>query len=255
MITIICATYNAAGTLDDFFSSVRKQTCKDFELIMIDGASSDNTNQIIENNQDIISNYISEPDNGIYDAWNKGIKMASNDWICFVGADDIILPDFVKIYSDTIESNRNQDLDYISSKVNYIDSKGRTIFTMGKEWKWKEFRWRMTTAHVGSLHHKNLFREVGYYNTDYKIVGDYELLLRKKDRLSAIYVDRFTINMRAGGVSISLAALKERYRAQRRTAKLNILETSLLFIYGVYSLNRLTSKIEGEKYTLDETIP
>ena len=251
MITIICATYNAASTLNDFFSSIRKQTCKDFELIIIDGASIDNTKQLIEKNKDIISNYISEPDKGIYDAWNKGIKMASHDWICFVGADDIMLPDFVKIYSHTIENNKDQDLDYITSKVNYIDSDGRTILTLGKEWKWSEFRWRMTTAHVGSLHHKNLFREVGNYNTDYKIVGDYELLLRKKENLSTKYIDQFTINMRAGGISISVAALKERYKAQRKTADLNILETSLLFLYGIFSLIKLESKIKGGRSTMD----
>ena len=254
MITIICATFNAASTLNDFFSSIRKQSCKDFELIIIDGASKDNTIQIIEKNKDIISNYISEPDKGIYDAWNKGIKMSSNDWVCFVGADDIILPDFIKIYCHAIENNKNQDLDYISSRVNYIDGDGRTIFTLGKEWKWSEFRWRMTTAHVGSLHHKNLFRKVGYYDTNYKIVGDYELLLRRKERLSTKYIDQFTINMRAGGVSISVAALKERYKAQRQTAELNILVTSLLFLYGIFSLIKLKPKIKGEKSTLDKSI-
>ena len=127
MISIICATYNAASTLHDFLSSVREQTCKDFELIIVDGASKDNTNKIINQNKDIISNYISEPDNGIYDAWNKGIKMASNDWICFVGADDMFLPDFVKIYMDAIEGNKHKDLDYISSKVNYMDDDGTII--------------------------------------------------------------------------------------------------------------------------------
>ena len=210
---------------------------------MVDGASSDNTDQIIKANEDIVSLYISEPDKGIYDAWNKGIQRATNDWICFVGADDMFLPDFVKIYMDAIEGHKHRDLDYISSKVNYMDGDGSIISSIGKAWKWKEFKWRMTTAHVGSLHHRNLFHEVGNYDIAYKIVGDYELLLRKREKLAAHFVDRFTINMKAGGVSISYAAIKERYKAQRKTAKLNMLVAGLLFLYGVFSLMKLNVRL------------
>ena len=101
----------------------------------------------------------------------------------------------------------------------------------------------MTTAHVGSLHHRNLFHEVGYYDIAYKIVGDYELLLRKREKLAANFIDQFTINMKAGGVSISYAAIKERFKAQRMTAKLNILVTGLLFLYGIFSLIKLKLRL------------
>ena len=100
-ISIICATYNSQHVLNHFLLSLRIQTNKEFELIIIDGDSKDKTLELINQNLDIISHYISEPDEGIYDAWNKGIKLAKHNWICFVGSDDLIRPNFIEIYVST----------------------------------------------------------------------------------------------------------------------------------------------------------
>ena len=242
-ISIICATYNAQKTLDDFFSSVRNQTCKNYELIIVDGDSTDNTIAIIEKNRDIVSKYISEPDKGIYDAWNKGIKLATGDWLCFVGSDDVILPGFVEVYTNAI-SQMDYSVDYISSKVRYIDSNGKLLLTLGKDWIWDEFKNKMTTAHVGSLHNRSLLNEVGIYNINYKIVGDYELLLRKRDRLKTLFVDQVTVNMLAGGVSLTYQALVERRRAQRQTGKRSALSSWFIFFIGIFALLKLKLNVK-----------
>jgi glycosyltransferase involved in cell wall biosynthesis len=238
-ITIVCATYNAEKTLSNFLLSVRNQTLNRYELIVVDGGSSDNTIEIIRSNKDIISCWITEKDKGIYDAWNKGVKLSNTEWICFVGADDYLKPDFVEIYSRLISNIKGDEVDYISSKVNYINEKGQVIRILGKAWIWKEFRKQMTTAHVGSLHNKRLFEQVGFYNIKYKIIGDYELLLRKKEKLKALFIDEVTVDMKAGGVSLSYKALVERYKAQRNTARVSIIISFTQLILDAISLFKL----------------
>lgn len=238
-LTIICATYNAQDTISDFFSSIKKQSCADWDLILIDGLSTDNTCEIIEDNIDLVSEYICEADNGIYDAWNKGIKLAKTEWICFVGADDILRNNFVEKYQKSIANLGAEKVDYICSKVNYIDDAGNVIRVLGKFWIWEEFKYNMTTAHVGSLHNIKLFKDVGLYNIDYRIIGDYELLLRKKNNLKTIFIDEILVDMKAGGMSLSFAALNERSRAQRQTAGLSLLRIIYLLIVGYIALIKL----------------
>lgn len=237
-LSIICATYNSEKTLQKLLRSLRKQTCKDFELIIIDGVSTDGTLEILRQNRDIITELISEKDRGIYDAWNKGVKMANYEWLSFVGADDALKDDYVAIYKNAIEKLRDQKIDYITSRVNYINSRGRLLKVLGKEWIWGEFKLSMTVAHVGSLHSKSLFQEFGYFDTSYKIIGDYELLLRKKSNLRTAFVDDVTVNMQAGGRSLSFQALIERYRAHRQTAGLSSFTSCILLLFGIAALIR-----------------
>lgn len=219
-ITIITATYNASECLQSCIRSIALQDYPELEYIIIDGGSSDGTLDIIRNNADIISNWISEPDNGIYDAWNKGLKMAKNNWIAFVGADDLLQPRALRKYADLIMKSQC-NLDYISSKVQLINSDGSEISVKGEAWSWKSFSRRMTVSHVASLHHKNLFQEIGNFDTKYKCVGDYELLMRKKQSLKTAFLNEVTVKMRIGGTSFSVMALIETVKAKSRTGKRN----------------------------------
>ena len=97
-ISIVIATYNAGKTLCNCLNSIVTQLTDDVELVIIDGGSRDNTNSIIESYGSQIAYHISEPDKGIYDAWNKGVKKAKGDWIMFVGADDVLLPEAIQTY-------------------------------------------------------------------------------------------------------------------------------------------------------------
>jgi len=125
MYSIIIATYNSANTLAEAIQSVLQQTLKDFELIIIDGKSSDGTLEIIKSYEKEITYWISEKDKGVYDAWNKGIKIAKGEWICFLGSDDIMLPTTIEKYNDFIITNIDRRFEFISSKIEFCKKQSR----------------------------------------------------------------------------------------------------------------------------------
>ncbi|WP_316746571.1 glycosyltransferase family 2 protein [Pedobacter gandavensis] len=96
-ISIIIVTYNAEKDLQACLDSIKQQTYSPLEVVIVDGASTDGTLDIIKQNPDVVSKWISEKDNGIYDAMNKALKMITGDWVYFIGADDTLLPDFDKM--------------------------------------------------------------------------------------------------------------------------------------------------------------
>jgi len=213
-ISIITATYNAGLTLQSLVESVilAKQHFR-VEFIIIDGKSNDDTLEIIRSNKVNIDYWISEPDLGIYDAWNKGIKMATGNWIMFLGADDALLPDALSNYYSFLDSIDHKDLDLVSSKMRMIDKNGNVIRIKGWSWEWPLFLKEVTIAHPGALHSKKLFDKYGLFNINYKITGDYELLLRPRHLLKSAFMDVITVNMSEGGASDSVAAMREHKRA------------------------------------------
>lgn len=218
MISVIIATFNAAKTLERCLISITSQLDDNCELIIIDGGSTDNTLDIIKKYRSHVTYSLSEPDKGIYDAWNKGIVQSKGKWLMFVGADDELLPGSINKYLDVISKVTEIDkYDYICAQNDYVDSNGRVLKKIGKEPSWRNMRKYMAAAHVGSLHNKkNLFEQVGLYDLNYHICADYELLLRKKDHLLYKYNAGETIaRMQAGGMSMTCAALIETYRIRR----------------------------------------
>lgn len=95
-ISVVIATYNCAETLQDCLDSIYAQTYPDIDIVVIDGGSKDATVQVIRSNEEYLGYWISEPDRGIYDAWNKAIIQAKGEWVYFLGADDVLhAPDFL----------------------------------------------------------------------------------------------------------------------------------------------------------------
>ena len=222
-ISIIIATYNAAQVLQRCLDSIRPQKTDEVELIIADGLSTDETMRIVNQNKDIIDIAISEKDKGIYDAWNKGILRTSGQWIMFIGADDKLLEGAIGAYLTFIE-NADTDLDYISAQLHYLDMKGNTIRMIGEAWRWSKFKRKMNVAHVASLHNRALFEEVGLFDTNYKICADYELLLRKKDKLRAAFMPEAVAKMTVGGVSFTTKAIEETCRILCLHTELNPME-------------------------------
>lgn len=222
MISIVTATYNAANCLDNLFKSILVQNFTDYEILIIDGGSTDGTIEIVKKYEHCISYWLSEKDGGIYDAWNKGIMKASGEWIMFLGADDWLMPDALQNYSDFLKSCANvQYLQFVSSKRQMVDKNGKLIRITGYTWEWPLFLKFMTVSHPGALHAKKLFDTYGLYNTDFKITGDYELLLRPKGRLIAAFMNKVTVNMSEGGASDSIAAVREYFKAVTDTGGQN----------------------------------
>lgn len=232
LISIIIATWNASKTIERCIDSIVPQLTDEVELIIIDGGSTDNTNEIIST-YDKVTYTISEKDRGIYDAWNKGIRVATGKWVAFVGADDILLPNSLKQYFEIISNTFNIDsYDYICAQNEYIDKKGKLIKTIGDEPKWAVFRKRMNVAHVASLHNKsNLFESIGFFDIErYHICADYELLLRKKDRLKSLFIQNHIAQMEVGGMSFSINAIIETFRIRRHHNSVGTLSNYFYFI-------------------------
>jgi glycosyltransferase involved in cell wall biosynthesis len=214
-ISIVIATYNATNTLRACLDSIAGQKSDDIEILVIDGASTDGTQNILSEYASVIDYCISEPDRGIYDAWNKGVTQAKGEWVLFIGADDVLEPDAMLTYISFLGKLRIQTFDYICAKNTYIDRSGRPIKVIGEPWVWSKFRSKMNLAHVASLHHISLFKEIGYFNLKFKIAGDYEFLLRKKDKLRCGFIDSCIARMATGGASYTFQALREAHEIRK----------------------------------------
>jgi len=215
LVTIITATFNAAATLQACLESVRSQDYPNIEHLIIDGGSTDSTIAILQAYA-TPGTWVSEPDGGIYDAWNKGLAMARGEWIAFVGADDVLLPGAVSAYMRLAQAQPQAM--YLSSRVQWIGSDGRDR-VIGREWSWPRFQRYMCTAHVGSMHHRYLFEQFGHYDALLRIVADYELLLRAGKHLRAAFLPQVTVRMQGGGNSDRLDALDEATLVKIKTGK------------------------------------
>lgn len=214
MVTVV---YNAVNTIDRAIESVWQQTERDFEYIVVDGGSSDGTATKLREHSNKLSYWISEPDSGIYNAWNKALERARGQWISFLGADDQYAPDALQQYDAAIQANPSAE--FVSSRVQLMHGSS-PIRTIGKPWNWRSFSRYMTVAHVGAQHKRSLFDVAGNFDEHYRICGDYEFLLRFKSRLHAAFLNRVTAHMGSGGISSSNShlALLETERAKRDTA-------------------------------------
>lgn len=231
-ISIIIATYNAGKTLQQCLNSIASQKSKEIELLIIDGQSTDNTLDIISSNKSIIDFHISEPDKGIYDAWNKGIQKATGEWIMFVGADDILLPSALTQYINLI--NKTPEIntyDYICANNEFVGEDGKILRIMGEAPSWNKMKRYMAAAHVASLHNKrNLFEKIGLYNLNFKICADYELLIRKGNKLKYLFQPIHIARMKVGGMSFSTKAIIETYFIRKEHHSVSSLFNLLLFL-------------------------
>jgi glycosyltransferase involved in cell wall biosynthesis len=230
LFSIVTVTYNSEKTLKRTIDSLLFQSFSNFEYIIVDGKSSDATLDIIKSyeaafkKRNINYTWISERDTGIYDAFNKGIKLAKGNWISFLGSDDYYITNALNIYSNVIlKTEKKVDLYY--SNVDVINKNGEVVNTINGIWGWSKFRRFMNIAHVGAFHNKEYFSNYGLFNTSYKIAGDYELLLRAKNKLSTFKIEETTAKMANEGASNNQISLvfKETLKAKNETADIGFL--------------------------------
>lgn len=200
LISVITVVFNGEKYLEETILSVLNQTYDNVEYIIIDGGSTDGTLDIIKKYDHAIDYWVSERDKGIYDAMNKGVVSSCGDWISFLGSGDSYYKDALCKYVEYINRNNHNKLDYISSIVE-LKKSGKVVRVIGEVWDWDNFRNYMNVAHVGSLHSKELFKKIGLFDVQFKIAGDYEFLLRKKNQLKAGYFPHKTAVMDTSGVS------------------------------------------------------
>lgn len=207
MISIITATFNSAKTLKDTIQSVLRQTNKDFEYLIIDGGSTDETIDIVKSYESEFSGrlkWVSEKDQGIYDAMNKGIKMASGDVVGILNSDDYFTSD--DILQTVDNAFKSHEIDAIYGDIHFIrDGNPQKCVRYYSSRMFRPFwlRFGFIPAHPSFYCKREVFEKAGLYSLDYKIGADYEMMVRlfKKYRIMSQYINKDFVTMRTGGAS------------------------------------------------------
>lgn len=203
-ISIVTATYNSLKSLPTALESIQKQTYKNIEWIIVDGQSTDGTLDYIRKNENLIEQWISEPDKGIYDALNKGIAMATGDIIGLLHSDDLYYDEeTLKKIADVFE---NHEVDGVYGDLEYVskDQVDKVI----RFWKSKPFQPELLNqgwmvAHPSMFLKKEVYSNYGDFDLSYKISADYDFILRifKETELKFQYIPEVITKMRVGGAS------------------------------------------------------
>ncbi len=207
MISIITATFNSAKTLKDTIQSVLRQTNKDFEYLIIDGGSTDETIDIVKSYESEFSGrlkWVSEKDQGIYDAMNKGIKMASGDVVGILNSDDYFTSD--DILQTVDNAFKSHEIDAIYGDIHFIrDGNPQKCVRYYSSRMFRPFwlRFGFMPAHPSFYCKREIFDKAGLYSLDYKIGADYEMMVRlfKRHKIKSLYVNKDFVTMRTGGAS------------------------------------------------------
>ncbi len=206
-LSIITVTYNSGKTLRDTIESVLSQTYTNYEYIIVDGASKDNTIDIIKEYEPKFNGrmlWISEPDKGLYDAMNKGIRIATGDVVGTLNSDDFYIDN--KVLEDIAKTFNQQDVDCIYGNLYFVDTKdtNKIVRTwIGSQYKKGAFCRGWHPAHPTFYSKRKYFDYLGDFDTSFDVSADFELMLRfiEKNELKSFYLNRFFIKMRIGGES------------------------------------------------------
>lgn len=203
-VSIITVTYNSAKTLQRTLDSVQEQTYGNIEHILVDGDSTDGTLDIIKANEQHIARYVSEPDEGIYDAINKGIKMATGSIIGILNSDDVLSNEFV--IEQIVRNLRRQKADIAYGDLVYVDREdGDRIVRYWRSNKFKRrqlyFGWM--PPHPTMYVRRQVYEDCGLYSTALRISADYDFMLRvlRHDKYKKVYIPQVLVRMAMGGIS------------------------------------------------------
>ena len=200
-ISIITVAYNSAETIGDTFESVANQTYNDIEYIVVDGGSTDGTLDLIKKYESHISKWISEPDEGLYDAMNKGVSMATGDVVGLINSDDLfcdkqaiekVMGVFINKHSlDSVYA----DLFYVSQ--NNTNNIVRSWLTGAQ----KKFKTGWHPAHPTFYIKNDVYKKYGAFDLSYRLAADFEIMLRflEKHKISTHYLKEPLVKMRLGG--------------------------------------------------------
>jgi len=220
-ISVITAVFNCRDFIEDCILSVSSQTNRDIEHIIIDGGSTDGTVDLIKKHSSSITVWTTGPDNGIYEALNKGLATASGDVVGFLHADDIYAGDDVlaTVAAYMTESGKDSchgDLLYVGKR----DTNKVIRYWKSRPYEPGMFERGWMPPHPAFFAKKEVFERFGYFNTGFRISADYELMLRflRKENIAGGYIPKVFVKMRVGGASnrsIKNLAIKtlEDYRA------------------------------------------
>jgi glycosyltransferase involved in cell wall biosynthesis len=201
-VSIVTVCLNSVETIEDAVNSVLSQDYRDIEYIIVDGGSTDNTLDIIKSYKGKIAKVISEPDNGIYDAMNKGIKSSTGDIIATLNSDDVYSDQ--TIVGRIVEFMQSNRLDAAYGDLVYIERNSAdhiTRFWKAGKYKKGAFRYGWVLPHPTFFCRKIIFERFGYFNDKLQVAADFELMLRfvEKHQIKIGYLPKVIVKMRKGG--------------------------------------------------------
>jgi len=201
-VSIITITYNSDKTVEDTLQSVAAQSYENIEHVVIDGASKDNTIDIVKSFPNV--KLLSEPDKGIYDAMNKGVAMTTGDIVGILNSDDFYPGD--DIIQKVVDTFKEKKVDSVYGDVKFVspDNLNKvTRYYSSAIWNPEKFAYGYMPAHPSFFVKKECYEKFGNFKTDYKISSDYELLIRflYVNKISYHYIQEPLVTMRTGGAS------------------------------------------------------
>lgn len=224
-ISIVTVVYCAEDTIGIALESVAQQTWKSIEHVVIDGASTDGTLEEIRLRKNEAMVVVSEPDNGIYDALNKGFSLTTGDVVGIVHADDILADD--RVLESIAQSFADPRVDAVYGDLDYVarDDPGRVI----RHWRAGAFsttrlRFGWMPPHPTLFLRKRVLEKLGLFDTSFRVASDYDLVLRYfgAGAIRPVYVPRVLVKMRVGGASNrSLGSIIEKSREDYRALRKN----------------------------------
>ena len=209
-ISIVTVCFNSADTIEDTIRSVLSQQYSRLEYIVVDGGSTDGTLDILARYRGRIAKCVSERDRGIYDAMNKGVRLAEGEFVGFLNADDVYASPTV--ISEIAEALRAAHTDSVYGDLVYTGR--RATARVVRYWRGGEYRPRAfysgwVPPHPTFFCRTALYRRLGGFNPDYRIAGDFELMLRfiEKEHIGVRYIPKPFVRMRAGGRANTLRGI------------------------------------------------
>jgi glycosyltransferase involved in cell wall biosynthesis len=243
IISVITVCYNSAPTIERALQSVANQDWPHIEHILIDGASTDGTMDVVERFRHGLTCVVSEPDDGIYDAMNKGLARATGEVICFLNADDQYASD--DVLSLVADQMHAQQLDAVMGDVGFFHptNPSRQVRRYRSDrFTPERLAWGWMPAHPALFLKRSVIDRVGLFNTTYKIAGDYEFIIRTfyGHTLRYAHVPKVLVRMQTGGVSTNGLRAKLRLNNEvLRACRENGIRTNIFKILSKYPMKVL----------------
>jgi len=236
-ISVITVCLNAQEFIEQCMLSVITQTFNDFEYVIIDGGSTDDTVDIIKKYDNKIAYWHSQPDRGLAHAFNLGVENSSGQWLVFLNSDDYFASSNV-LKDMVVHIDKHPDVDVIFGQMNMITRKQvskKIGGPYGEAIKWEKFCRKATIPHQAAFSPRSFFERIGPFNEDFLIAVDYEHYLRAGPGFNTKFVPLLVTNMRDGGMAKKdiLATYREWQLAQVTSGKRSFFFARLDFIYFV----------------------
>lgn len=237
LFSIVTVCYNSGKTIERTIKSVLAQEFKDYEYIIVDGASKDNTMDVVLRYEPLFEGrmrYTSEPDRGIYDAFNKGIKQAQGEYVWIVNSDDFMDPGALDKLKDVAEAQKGEKVIIEGvARLEQQDGQLKLSTLSTEESRLENYRKKLLgITHPSSVFSRRVYEEVGLYDDAYYILADKDIYIRSYEQgVKFVTLNHSITTMSWGGISTNLQHkkwIKDQWRASKKFGK-NIIDTLFIF--------------------------